>query len=63
MKISFEPSRAQLKVFSAICSDFVVVWIIALFGTQDFVVLTFNIVAAILFWYLATKADELSEKE
>lgn len=62
MKFSFEPSKPQLKVFSAVCSNLAAGWIVAMVVTRDPLVLTFNIVAAILFWQLAVKAESLLEE-
>lgn len=61
MRFSFEPTRAQLKVFSAVCSNLVVVWLIAMVGTRDIFILIFDITFAILSWYLAVKAEEALE--
>ena len=44
VKFSFEPTRAQLKVFSSICSDLVVVWLIAILATKNTAVLIRDIV-------------------
>lgn len=62
MKFYFTPRRSQLKVFSAICSNFVVVWIVAAFVAKDIFALTIDIVFAILSWYLAIKAEEVLEE-
>lgn len=59
MEIEF--SRAQLKVLSAIFSNFAVVWIVALFTTRDPVLLTINVMLAIVSWHLAVKAELLIE--
>lgn len=62
MRIPLEPSRAQLKVSSAVCTNFVVVWIIAMFGTKDILTLTANGFAAIVALYLAIRAEEILEE-
>jgi hypothetical protein len=54
----FQPTRSQLKVFSTVCSDFAVAFLFANFATTEPLTLTFNIVAAILFLYLAVKAED-----
>ena len=61
MKFSFNTTRAQLRVFSGIFTNLVVVWLIALFATKDLVVLTRDILLVILFLYLAVKTDEMTE--
>ena len=38
----FAPTRYQLRVLSAVASDFVVVWVAAAFATQDRIVLLAN---------------------
>lgn len=62
MNISFIATKAQLKVFSAICSNFTVVWIAALFATQNIATLTTNIILVIVSWKLAVKAEDLLEE-
>lgn len=62
MRFYFELKRPHLKVLSAVCSNFVVVWLIALFGTKDLLILTGDILLAMLSWYLAIKAEEALEK-
>lgn len=62
MKFSFRLTRAELKVVSAICTEFFVVWILAILGTTDLFILTMDIVFAIIFLVLAIKTEEESEK-
>lgn len=62
MKLPFRLTRAQLKVFSALCTEFVVVWVLAILGTRDLFILTTDLVFAIIFLVLAIKAEEESEK-
>jgi len=62
MRFSFEISSAQLKVFSAVCSNFVVVWLIAIFTTRDTFVIIRYVMAAVLAWYAAVWAEEVLEK-
>lgn len=62
MNFYFTPRRAHLKVFSAICANFVVVWLATVFTTTDILVLTRNIVAAIIALYAAIAAEEALEK-
>ncbi len=61
MRFYFEISSAQLKVFSAICSNFVVVWLVAGFTTKDLLVLTRDILAATISLYLAVVIEEILE--
>lgn len=58
MNVSFEITRAQLRVASAICSNLAVIWLVAGFATNDLFVLTRDIFTAIVFVYLATKIEE-----
>lgn len=60
--ISFSVSRAQLKMFSAVCANFVVLWFTALIATKDLIVLIRDLILAILFWQLGIKAAELLEE-
>jgi len=62
MKFSFTLRRSQLRVFSEVSSNFVVVWIIAAFAAKDIFALTIDIVFAILSWYLGIKAEEVLEE-
>lgn len=54
--------KAHLKVFSTVCANFVVVWLATVFTTTDILVLTRNIIAAIIAWYAAVTAEEVLEK-
>ncbi len=62
MKFSFEVRQSHLKVFSSVCSNFVVFWLAGLFATSDFLALTMNILLAMLSWYLAIKAEDILEE-
>lgn len=53
-----ELTAPQLKVVSAVCSNFVVVWLAAMLGTRDPFTLTLNFLFAIVSVYLAIKAEE-----
>ena len=61
MKRLVEIKRSHFKVASALFTDLAVVWIVAVFATDDLILLTRNIVLVIVFLYLAAKAEELSE--
>ncbi|MEK7518098.1 MAG: hypothetical protein AAB583_06170 [Patescibacteria group bacterium] len=62
MKYSFELTRPQLRVFSAICSNLCAGWIAILFLTKDLLILTFDVAGVIVTLYLAIKAERLLEK-
>lgn len=62
IKFSFKLTRAQLKVFSALSTEFIVVWLLAILGTRDLFILTMDVVFTIMFLVLAIKAEEESEK-
>ena len=48
----------QLKVISALSTNLVLVWLVAMIGTRDPMVLLLNFLAAIVSVYFATKAEE-----
>lgn len=56
--MTFKIRYSYLKVGSAICSDLAVVFLVLIFGTKDVFVLTRSIALAILFAYLAVKAED-----
>lgn len=58
----FRLTQAELKVFSAIFSNLVVVWLVAISTTQDVNLLTRDMLAVILSLYLATKAEKASKE-
>jgi hypothetical protein len=62
MLLGFTSTKAQLKVFSQICSNLTVVWIVAAFAAPDVFVLIRNILSAILMWYVSIKTEELLEE-
>jgi hypothetical protein len=62
MKFSFKLTHAQLKVFSAVMSNFVAFWFAAILATKDIFVLTLDLIMAILSWKLAVKSEEVLEK-
>lgn len=62
MEFSYAFSKAQLKVFSAVCSNFVVVWLVAMLGTNDIFVLTADIFLAILSWKAGIFCENLLEE-
>lgn len=61
MNFSFELTRPQLKVFSAVSSNFIVIWIVAILATRDIWILIRDILLVILFWYAALRAEEALE--
>lgn len=62
MRLYFTLRHSHLKVFSAVCSNLVVFWLVAILATKDILVLTTDIAFAILTWYLAVKAEEVLEE-
>jgi len=62
MVASFKITSAQSKVLSNICSNLVVVWLIAIFATNDTILLVRNIIIVATFWFIAIKAEEESLK-
>lgn len=54
---SFKIDGPQIKVFSAVCSNFVVVWIVATLAASDAVSFLRNIFAAGFAWYAAVEAE------
>lgn len=64
MQLTFELTIAQVKVVSAIASNFAVVWFAAIFATNDFLVLLGDIFFAffaIVSTRIAIRAEELLE--
>lgn len=59
MKFSLRISKAHLRVASAVFSNFVVLWLGAVFATRDIFALTTNILLAIVSLYLAIKSEEI----
>jgi len=62
MRVGFNITSAQLNVFAAVCSNLVVVWLVAIFATSDTIVTIRDITLAIFFWILAVKAKEKAQK-
>ena len=61
MKLEFTLRKSYFQVFSAICSNFSVAFILALFATKELLVLTVNIMAAIVSIVLAILSEEILE--
>ena len=61
MNLKFELTHAQLKVFSSICADLIVVWIVATFAASDTIVLIRNVILITFLWILAVKSEEKSK--
>ena len=55
-------TRPRLKVLSAICSDLVVVWLVALFAADSAAALTKHLILATLFLFLAFQAEGTLEE-
>lgn len=62
MKFRINLSRAHLKVLSAVFSNFVAVWVVAMFGTRDTLALTGNFIGAIVSLSLAIIFEQASEE-
>ena len=54
-------TKAQLRIASAVCSNFIVLWLSAMLVTNNQLTLTMNFVAAIVSWKAAIWAEELLE--
>lgn len=59
---TFELTKPQLKVLANVFGNFVVVWIVAMFGTMDAQALTVNFILAILSWYAGISVEKELEK-
>ena len=60
----FEITSAHLKVFSNVCGNLVVVWLVAgaaAFVAKEQFVLTMDIIAGTIAWYLAVRAETILE--
>lgn len=55
-------TRPQLKVFSGICTNLVVIWLAAAFVTSDPFILTRDLSLAIVTAYAAVWAEEILEE-
>jgi len=62
MDISFKITNAQQKVLSNVCSNLVVLWLVAIFATNDTILLVRNILLSATFWYIAVRAEEGSKR-
>ena len=62
MKFSFKITKAHLRVSSAVFSNFVVLWLGAVFATRDIFALTTNILLAIVSLWLSIKSEEILQK-
>lgn len=56
-------TRAQLKVFSAVCSNFVVFWLGSMLTVRNNFILTLSLFFAIVSWDLAVRAEEILEEQ
>lgn len=57
----FTITSAQLKMFSAIYSNILVVFLATIPAVRDVGVLIFNILGIIIFWKLGVKTEEILE--
>ncbi len=62
MELSISVSRAQLRVLSAIFSNFVVGWLFAILGSRDSGRMALDLALSLVFWYLAVKTEEILEE-
>jgi len=62
VNIFYLSSKAEFKVFSSICANLTAFWFLAIFVTKDITTIIANILLVMLSWFLAIKAEELSEK-
>lgn len=60
--ITFEPTKPQLKIFSAILSNLTAGWIIVVFATTNPLTILINLIYAIITLYLAIRAENMIEK-
>lgn len=58
----FVITKSQLKVFSAVCSNMVVVLLTAITVTRDPGILTWDVLGAMMCWHLAVKTEEVLEE-
>lgn len=54
-------TRAQIKVFSAVCANFVVFWIGVMLATRNGLVLTLSAIFAMVSWDLSVRAEQVLE--
>lgn len=60
-EFSFAPTRYQLRVFSAVASNFAVVWLAASFATRDITTLLVNLLLGIVSLWFAIVAEKKLE--
>ncbi len=61
MTFSINVTIAQVKVFSAVCSNLAAGWMATILITTNLNILTVNLLLAILSWKLAIKAEGILE--
>lgn len=61
MILKLDVARAQLKMFSAVCANLVVLFLGTILATPNFITLTINIPSVILFWKLGIRSEEILE--
>jgi len=62
MQVSLHITKAQLRIFSSIFSNLIIVWLSAIFATQDKFAWIINLVYASICWKIAVRAEELLEE-
>ncbi len=61
MNFSVLLTKPRLRVFSAVCSNLTVFWLVTLLGARDPYILMGNFVYAVVSLYLAIRAEEIVE--
>lgn len=61
MGFLFEITKHHFKIFSAVCSNLVVVWLIAALAAKDLTISIRDLILVVAFWYLAVEAEKISE--
>lgn len=56
--MNFRPTKPQLKVASAVFSNFFVFWFLAVLTTTNIMALTADVILAIFCWYSAVSIEE-----
>jgi len=52
--------KNELKILSSVCTNLIVFWVVGIFSSQSIIVLTENLIAAILTWRLAVWFENLT---
>lgn len=60
MGFSFKITKHHFKVFSSICTNLVVVWLIGALAAKDLTISIRDTILVVVFWYLAVEAEKIS---